>query len=139
MGAIKKSEVKIGGIYLIRLNQRFVKCRIDSENPRGGWLATNLTTSREIRIRSAAKLRREVEPEKRLSYSQDEPIPNVAHLPTLAAMALSCGMCGKKAVVPLTVTQLAQQPDKTTHVCHPVLGGCNHGFEREGFGRKARR
>jgi hypothetical protein len=40
-----------------------------------------------------------------------------------------CGMCGVNAVVPLTPGQLASQPDSTTHVCHPALGGCNHGFE----------
>jgi hypothetical protein len=39
-----------------------------------------------------------------------------------------CPMCGALAVVPLTPRQLAKQPDDTTHVCHPVFGGCNHGF-----------
>lgn len=39
-----------------------------------------------------------------------------------------CQLCGAWAVVPLTPKQLAQQPDETTHVCHPGLGGCNHGF-----------
>lgn len=41
----------------------------------------------------------------------------------------ACPSCG----VPRTVTELppplkAQQADGTTHVCHPSLGGCNHGF-----------
>lgn len=39
-----------------------------------------------------------------------------------------CPLCGGWAVVPLTPKQLAAQPDETTHVCHPVFGGCNHGF-----------
>lgn len=42
--------------------------------------------------------------------------------------AVPCPICSKKAVVPLTPKQLAEQPDDTTHVCHPGFGGCNHGF-----------
>lgn len=40
-----------------------------------------------------------------------------------------CPSCYQLAVVPLTPKQLAAQPDATTHVCHPALGGCNQGFE----------
>lgn len=40
----------------------------------------------------------------------------------------SCPQCGAKSVVPLTRLQLAKQPDDTTHVCHPMLGGCNQGY-----------
>ena len=39
-----------------------------------------------------------------------------------------CLLCFAFAVVPLTPQQLAKQPDATTHVCHPALGGCNQGF-----------
>ena len=41
-----------------------------------------------------------------------------------------CPLCGKQAVVNLAPHLLAKQPDNTTHVCHPVLGGCNQGFGR---------
>jgi hypothetical protein len=34
------------------------KVRITGESPYGGWRGTNLATGREIRIRSAARLRR---------------------------------------------------------------------------------
>lgn len=50
-----------------------------------------------------------------------------AHLANVLARKL-CPLCGAIAVVPLTPAQLAAQPDNTTHVCHPHLGGCNHGF-----------
>lgn len=40
----------------------------------------------------------------------------------------SCPLCGKRAIVELTPEQRLAQPDDTTHVCHPALGGCNHGF-----------
>ena len=42
-----------------------------------------------------------------------------------------CSMCGKVAVVDLAPHFLAKQTDGTTHVCHPVLGGCNHGFSNK--------
>ena len=42
-----------------------------------------------------------------------------------------CPRCGVVAVVPLTPKQLAAQPDDTTLVCHPALGGCNQGYARE--------
>jgi hypothetical protein len=50
----------------------------------------------------------------------------------LAVQALvplaDCPKCGKRAIVELTPAQRLAQPDDTTHVCHPGLGGCNHGF-----------
>lgn len=39
-----------------------------------------------------------------------------------------CSLCGMVAVLPLDPTTRMAQPDATTHVCHPVLSGCNHGF-----------
>ena len=43
----------------------------------------------------------------------------------------ACPMCGAAAVVRLPAIIRAEQPDSTTHVCHPLAGGCNHGFEKE--------
>lgn len=39
-----------------------------------------------------------------------------------------CPQCSAVAVVPLNPVQLAAQPDNTTLVCHPALGGCNQGY-----------
>lgn len=47
----------------------------------------------------------------------------------LAVEPLPCSMCGALAVLPLDAATLAKQPDGTTHVCHPDVGGCDHGFE----------
>jgi hypothetical protein len=62
-----KAEIKIGGTYLAKISGRISIVRIDESyvDYRGknrGWNATNLRTNREIRIKSAAKLRREVTP-----------------------------------------------------------------------------
>lgn len=40
----------------------------------------------------------------------------------------ACPFCGIPAVVALPPPELAKQPDDTTHVCHPSIGGCNTGF-----------
>lgn len=40
----------------------------------------------------------------------------------------NCPKCGAFAIVELTPRQRLAQPDDTTHVCNPALGGCNHGF-----------
>lgn len=45
-----------------------------------------------------------------------------------ADKAVPCILCGKTAVLPLSPPDLAKQTDGTTHVCHPSIGGCNHGF-----------
>lgn len=42
-----------------------------------------------------------------------------------------CQKCGAVAVVRLPELLLEEQPDDTTHVCHPVAGGCNHGFAED--------
>ena len=42
----------------------------------------------------------------------------------------ACPKCGATAIVALPPPLRAVQPDETTHVCMPALGGCNHGFER---------
>lgn len=56
---MNKSEVVIGKVYAVKVSGNVVPVRLDSESQYGGWSGTNLKTKREIRIRSAAKLRRE--------------------------------------------------------------------------------
>lgn len=41
-----------------------------------------------------------------------------------------CPFCLKTTVVELPPPIAAQQVDGTTHVCLPVIGGCNHGFAK---------
>jgi len=56
---MKKDEVKVGGFYAAKVSGRMATVRIDAENPRGGWDATNLTTKKKVRIKSAQRLRHE--------------------------------------------------------------------------------
>lgn len=54
---MKKDDVKIGGTYLAKVSDKVVAVRIDAANARGGWDATNLSTNKQVRIKSAQRLR----------------------------------------------------------------------------------
>jgi len=54
---MKKAEVKVGGTYAAKVSGKVVPVRIDAENPRGGWDATNTATGKKVRIKSAQRLR----------------------------------------------------------------------------------
>lgn len=56
---MKKGDVQIGKVYRAKISTMLTNVRIDAESRFGGWDATNLATGRKVRIRSAAKLRRE--------------------------------------------------------------------------------
>lgn len=45
-----------------------------------------------------------------------------------AILPVACSKCGAAALIKLPDEVRAEQPDDTTHVCHPMAGGCNHGF-----------
>jgi hypothetical protein len=54
---MKRSDVKIGGVYIAKVTNRLVQVRIDSESKYGGWNATNLTSGKGIRVKSVQRLR----------------------------------------------------------------------------------
>jgi hypothetical protein len=55
---MKRQDVQIGSTYIVKVSGMLTKVRITGESPYGGWRGTNLVTGREVRIRSAARLRR---------------------------------------------------------------------------------
>lgn len=57
---MKKADVRIGSTYRARVSGKITDIRIDSPSQFGGWHATNLQTGREVRVKTAARLRREV-------------------------------------------------------------------------------
>jgi hypothetical protein len=59
---MQKQNVHIGRTYIVKVSGTLAKVRLTREHPRGGWYGTNLATGREIRIRTAARLRSEVKP-----------------------------------------------------------------------------
>jgi hypothetical protein len=57
---MQKHNVKVGATYLVKVSGTLTRVRLTREHDRGGWHGTNLATGREIRIRTAARLRSEV-------------------------------------------------------------------------------
>lgn len=62
---MKKTEVEIGAVYVMKVSNKLVPVRIDRVSSFQGWTGTNLRTDREVQIRSARKLRRKLD-----SYDQ---------------------------------------------------------------------
>ena len=54
---MKRKDVEIGGIYAVKVSGKVVPVRLDRESPYGGWIGINTKTRREVRIRTAGKLR----------------------------------------------------------------------------------
>ncbi len=57
---MKKSEIKIGSVYSCKVSGNRTEVKIDREHPNTGWDGTNLRTGRAVRIKTAARLIREV-------------------------------------------------------------------------------
>jgi len=71
---MRKDEIEVGGCYAAKVSGRMATVRIDAENPRGGWDATNLRTGKKVRIKSAQRLRHETRaPGQRASAKPDPP------------------------------------------------------------------
>ena len=64
---MQKHNVKVGSTYIVKVSGTLTRVRITREHARGGWYGTNLATGREIRIRTAARLRSEVPPAQEIS------------------------------------------------------------------------
>jgi hypothetical protein len=58
---MKKTDVTIGDVYIVKVSDKLTEVRLTGENPHGGWDGTNLKTGRAVRIRGAGRLRRRVE------------------------------------------------------------------------------
>ena len=75
---MQKHNVQIGTTYIVKVSGTLAKVRITREHPRGGWYGTNLATGREIRIRTAARLRSEAKPdgEERIDKTRNPCLPD---------------------------------------------------------------
>jgi hypothetical protein len=54
---MKKQEVKVGTTYRVKVSGSVQDVRITGENPHGGWDGVNVATSRNVRVKSAQRLR----------------------------------------------------------------------------------
>ena len=58
---MRKRDVELGGLYLAKVSNRLVPVRVKSESRFGGWDAVNQKTGRDVRIKSAQRLRRRLD------------------------------------------------------------------------------
>ena len=57
---MKKSEIGINHVYTAKVAGKLAPVRILTTHAAGGWVGRNERTGREVRIRSAARLRQEI-------------------------------------------------------------------------------
>ena len=71
---MQKQNVHIGTTYIVKVSGMLAKVRLTREHDRGGWYGTNLATGREIRIRTAGRLRSEAKPAQRIAHDASRQI-----------------------------------------------------------------
>lgn len=54
---MRKENIEIGKIYQVKVSGKLVKVRVTANHSNGGYIGTNLATNRQIRIKTAARLR----------------------------------------------------------------------------------
>ena len=55
--SIRKKDVEIGAVYVAKVSGNLTHVRITGYSLYGGWVGTNLNTNKDVRIRTAARLR----------------------------------------------------------------------------------
>jgi len=54
---MRKDMVEVGGIYAAKVSGKIQDVKIIGPHHKGGWYAVNVRTNRDVRIRTAARLR----------------------------------------------------------------------------------
>jgi hypothetical protein len=54
---MKKKDIEVGKVYCAKVSGKLAPVRIVSESAYGGWNATNITTGRSVKIKTAQRLR----------------------------------------------------------------------------------
>ena len=57
-----KADAVIGKTYVVKVSGKLTAVRLVRESPYGGWYGVNTATNREVRVRTAGRLRRELIP-----------------------------------------------------------------------------
>jgi len=58
---MRKEKVEIGSVYTIKVSGKMAKVKILDYSSFGGWYGINLDTNRQIRIKTAGRIRSKVE------------------------------------------------------------------------------
>lgn len=57
---MRRQEVEVGKVYRAKVSGVVVPVRLVRAHHQGGWVGLNMVTNREVRVRTAARLRGEV-------------------------------------------------------------------------------
>jgi len=87
---MQQDQVQIGKTYAAKVTDKIAPVRIDSENEHGGWNATNLRTNKQIRIKTAQRLRNEI------TVPDDDPAKAEEALQAAAAVSGGGNSGGRK-------------------------------------------
>lgn len=70
-----KTKYRLGQCYIVRLEKREAVVRLDEPNPKGGWIARDLSHGRAVWVRDCSKILGQATPTG-LHAVADETIPN---------------------------------------------------------------
>ena len=116
---MKKSEVKIGGVYTAKVTNKLVQVRIDAESRYGGWEATNLATGKKVRIKSPTRLRAAVGGDGAATGAKKAKGGKKAKVPAEAAQAQTSAPTGED----VAIAPAAPTGEDVSHVA-PAPGVC---------------
>lgn len=54
---MQAKDIFVGQIYMVKISGKVQQVKIIKTCPTGGWMATNLATGRDIRLRTGARVR----------------------------------------------------------------------------------
>ena len=70
---MKKADVEVGRTYRVKISGRLTRVQLTATSPFGGWEGRNVLTGRTVRIRTAAKLRFEIDPDSPVGAARKMP------------------------------------------------------------------
>jgi len=69
---VKKSTIKAGEVYQVKVSGKLTEVRIVGGNPHGGWDGINLATKKSVRIKSGARLRKPISQKAKEAVKESE-------------------------------------------------------------------
>jgi hypothetical protein len=79
---MKKSTIKTGEVYQVKVSGKLTDVRILGGNPHGGWDGVNIATNKPVRIKSGARLRKPVSQKARQAVKDATKIATTAQVAT---------------------------------------------------------
>ena len=107
-------DVKLGNVYLVKVSDKLTKVRIHSKSKYGGWDGMNLETKRQVRIKTAARLRCLLEGEPAAKPKTKTPSVVVAEPEAVVATTLRA--VPEPVIVAATQRVVVLQPAAVTEV-----------------------